>query len=301
VTAVPQGNGEIVISWTNPSSDFDHARLYRSESKDELGAVKALEIYTNSISDSSGLSDQKLYYYTVRSVDRAGNESRNTDQVTVVAEGSSAVSLSGDDGTVDEVGFLPPELLPAALFIRNLTVGMRGSDVRTLQELLIKESVYPEAQVTGFFGQLTSAAVARFQEKYSTEILVPVGLSHGTGYFGPSTRDKANERVALSGITSGTESTPQNTGNVSFNRDLNVGSNNEDVRQLQIFLNRNGFTVAQVGVGSVGNETSYFGTLTKSAVIRFQERYASDILSPVGLTHGTGYFGPSTRSKANSL
>jgi len=37
--------------------------------------------------------------------------------------------------------------------------------------------------------------VIRFQEKYATEILVPLGLEKGTGYFGPMTRAVANQKL----------------------------------------------------------------------------------------------------------
>jgi len=41
--------------------------------------------------------------------------------------------------------------------------------------------------------------------------------------------------------------------------------------------------------------------LTQQAVIRFQEKYASEILTPLGLPNGTGYVGAATRSKINQL
>ncbi len=89
---------------------------------------------------------------------------------------------------------------------------------------------------------------------------------------------------------------------VKFERDLTLGSTGADVKALQEFLNRDEATrVAESGPGSPGNETEYFGALTKAAVKKFQELHADEILAPVGLSHGTGYFGPSTRSYINSL
>ncbi len=75
-------------------------------------------------------------------------------------------------------------------FSRNLTVGMKGDDVTALQNILIAESVWtaPKIGATGYFGSVTKASLAAFQNKHAAEILTPVGLKKGTGYFGPSTR-----------------------------------------------------------------------------------------------------------------
>ena len=82
-----------------------------------------------------------------------------------------------------------------------------------------------------------------------------------------------------------------------FTRDLSRGDVGADVRALQIALNADMRTqVAESGPGSPGNETEYYGPLTANAVIRYQEVYAETILEPLGLSGGTGYFGPSTRS-----
>jgi hypothetical protein len=86
-----------------------------------------------------------------------------------------------------------------------------------------------------------------------------------------------------------------------FLRNLQVGSRGEDVRNLQVFLNTNGFTVSDSGAGARGSETILFGTKTKQALIRFQNYYKDKILTPLGLQNGTGYFGPSTRNFVNSL
>ena len=51
-----------------------------------------------------------------------------------------------------------------------------------------------------------------------------------------------------------------------------------------------------------GNPVSgYFGLVTREAVKAFQEKYANEILAPWGLTKGTGYVGPYTRKKIESL
>lgn len=73
----------------------------------------------------------------------------------------------------------------------------------------------------------------------------------------------------------------------SFIRNLTIGSRGADVKNLQIFLNDNGDALAASGPGSPGDETQYFGPLTKDALARFQ---AANDIHPA-----YGFFGPITR------
>ncbi len=102
------------------------------------------------------------------------------------------------------------------------------------------------------------------------------------------------------GILPGTRGRIVGESTYAFTRSLTIGSRGEDVRQLQQVLNEYGFTVSATGAGSAGNETTYFGNRTKQALVLFQNFYRAEVLTPVGLTSGTGYFGPSTRTFLNN-
>ena len=73
----------------------------------------------------------------------------------------------------------------------------------------------------------------------------------------------------------------------TFTRNLQTGSVGTDVKALQKFLNSHNFIITKTGPGSPGNETTKFGLLTKTALIKFQK---SNNISPA-----IGYFGPITR------
>ena len=73
-----------------------------------------------------------------------------------------------------------------------------------------------------------------------------------------------------------------------FKKDLKLGDIDKDVKELQKYLNINGYLVAKVGVGSNGRETTIFGPATKIALIKFQK---ANKINPA-----LGYFGALTRN-----
>ena len=95
-------------------------------------------------------------------------------------------------------GGAPMTSLPA--FSGDLTVGSKGDAVSNLQTFLKDQgvSIYPEGLVTGYFGALTKAALARYQAAQ--------GISPAAGYFGPLTRANVNAKLAL--VTPGVPGVP---------------------------------------------------------------------------------------------
>lgn len=77
-----------------------------------------------------------------------------------------------------------------------------------------------------------------------------------------------------------------------FTKDLKIGAKNNDVKELQKYLNANGFVLAQTGPGSTGNETDFFGSLTRKVLIEFQKKN--------NIKPAIGFFGPITRQFINS-
>jgi hypothetical protein len=83
----------------------------------------------------------------------------------------------------------------------------------------------------------------------------------------------------------------------SIDQDLYFGLRNDArVTCLQEFLASQGSEIYPEG-----SMTGNFFTATYNAVIRFQEKYAQEILAPSGLTKGNGYVGARTRAKINEL
>jgi Putative peptidoglycan binding domain len=129
------------------------------------------------------------------------------------------------------------------------------------------------------------------------------GTSTGGGSSGGSSMS-ASVANAVSNISTSTASTTITTSvatstpigtstpaltltSFKFTRTLQKGMVGNDVLQLQKLLNSHGYPVATSGPGSVGNETTKFGSATQSALIKFQK--ANNIKPAVGM------FGPVTR------
>jgi ABC-type oligopeptide transport system substrate-binding subunit len=80
-----------------------------------------------------------------------------------------------------------------------------------------------------------------------------------------------------------------------FKSNLKMGSQGTEVTELQKCLAKDAEIYPEQEI------TGVFGEKTKLAIIRFQEKYKDDILTPQGLATGTGDVLKSTREKLNQL
>ena len=78
----------------------------------------------------------------------------------------------------------------------------------------------------------------------------------------------------------------------TFTTNLSIGMSGSAVTALQAALQKDGESVTVNGT---------FDDQTAAAVTGFQEKYASQILTPSGLSNGTGYAGRATRAELNAL
>ncbi len=136
--------------------------------------------------------------------------------------------------------------------------GDSGDEVSNLQEALSQKGFF-DGPITGFFGELTEAAVIRFQEANgldadgivgpATEAALNVSSSSGTG--GTTTGSGGSNTSATGGTAIASSGT------------LRSGDEGPAVRSLQETLTRLNYYDGPI--------TGFFGPLTEAAVIRFQQ------------------------------
>lgn len=192
--------------------------------------------------------------------------------------------------------------------------GETSEEIQVIQSFLATDpTLYPEAIVTGYYGELTQRAIERFQNRFG---IVSSGSpsTTGYGYFGPQTRSKFNEvygdlevpvvlpstRETSSSIPPFSEAqsapTPARISHTEplFSSTLTVGSVGEDVELLQELLARD------KSVYPEGYVSGFFTPLTELAVRRFQRKHG--IISSGGpSTTGYGAVGPATQEKLQQL
>jgi len=236
-----------------------------------------------------------------------------------VAQGGVAFSLTPDRGSWSEnENFSVRVTLDAAEPITSLQASVLYDASRlTLVNVEKQESAFPYWWKNGFTPGSTAGEIM-LQASAPTPGVQGNDLSLATLHFRAKSSGLAALLISQKSLALTSNDTnilnPSGSGAIfavgsvfpvsptsSFARNLQMGIQGADVKDLQRFLNAQGFLVATDGAGSPGQETDYFGSLTEAALIRFQEANAAQILAPLGLDKGTGFFGSSTRAYINRL
>jgi hypothetical protein len=188
-------------STDNFDGDLTASTTISGTVKTDLNGTYAI---TYSVTDSSGNFSSTTRNVTVYSSGgRRRIENPPVEIITSpVIENSILESTSTDliieniSPVIVETSTIPisGEVLGVSTFVfnKNLRLGDRNSDVIELQKRLTNEGLFT-ASTTGYFGTTTKNAVIKYQEKYTSEILAPLGLTKGTGFVGIHTRGKLNQ------------------------------------------------------------------------------------------------------------
>ena len=111
--------------------------------------------------------------------------------------------------------------------------------------------------------------------------------------------EKANQLLEDAGFIKGENGLRskivKKTPSFQFKSSLTVGSQGKEVEELQKCLSKDPEVYPEAVV------SGYFGSKTKAAVIKFQEKYKEDVLEPYQLLKGTGDVKTSTRAKLNEI
>ena len=85
-------------------------------------------------------------------------------------------------------------------FNTNHKVGssLTSAEAAALKSDLVNEGLWSTGVALTSYNATVAKAVTTFQEKYSSDILAPNGMTAGNGFFGASTRAKMNSLSHLS-------------------------------------------------------------------------------------------------------
>jgi peptidoglycan hydrolase-like protein with peptidoglycan-binding domain len=164
-------------------------------------------------------------------------------------------------------------------FTKFIKLGATDNEVLILQQTLnslgyvvSSTGLGSPGNETAYFGKKTLRALNAFQRAHN----LPV-----TSYLDIATRNALNSL----NTKSTTNKIKTTVTSFTWNRNLSVGSRGSDVLNLQKVLINEGYL-------KLDSPTTYFGPLTRSALIRYQRAN--------GITPAVGYFGPLTRKHINA-
>ena len=252
---IPQTTSEMKISTTFSNWDFENVWGIQQTSTYP---------YLNSPGANGQLPETESRTRNTRT-----GRSGSIKSPVIIGETQTNTALKNSGGSLSVEQAKEALLAITKSFERNLSVGLQGEDVQTLQYFLISQNTGPSAialaqvGVTGYFGNLTQQAVIEFQKAN--------GISPAVGFVGPVTRAKISQLLDIKFVEVY----------------IKLGSSGNEVKRVQELLiakntGPSAIALAQVGV------TGYFGNLTQQAVIEFQK--ANNIVGE------EGYIGSKTKN-----
>lgn len=187
----------------------------------------------------------------------------------------------------------------SAVFTRNLSEGSSGADVWALNQILDVEFNTTIAS-PAVFGASTESYLAKLEQRYT--------LAQNSGVSDAATIAKLNAlaqeyNITLAEYALAFPPTPAAAlPKQVFTQTLSLGMVSSDVVLLKTILNSDPATaLVYTSAAEAADPADLFDAATQAAVIKFQDKYASEILAPSGLTQGTGVAGPATLAKLNEI
>ncbi len=276
VTAVP-GEGYVFTDWSDSSTDNPRA---------DLNVTSNLSVTANFALDTAGSSGGGAYYPP----NGIGSGSKD---VTVAMDAVKEVGIINRDG-LNLLSFVRSQALFDVMsslsgrtgrhsvkivevdLYRNIVTLEVASDPQTfrlIENELVKVDLDGD-KISDISIQFMGVHINRVE--LTIKSLVDGQGAFSTDYPADSHNDSSN--------------TPAAQGFV-FTMNLETGMINSEVKELQRFLNNNGYIITDTGPGSPGQETDKFGAFTRQALIRYQ--------IAKGLSPAVGYFGADTRAMVN--
>ncbi len=283
VSTTNQTSSSITITWTTdeaadslveygPSSTYTASSSYSAT----LGTAHTVVI--------TGLSANSNFHFRVVSADAQGNKAYGTDSTfntsgtAVISGGDGGGGSSGGGGSV---AYATPIITQIGTSTTTLSLGQSTLTVKQVQQYLNTHG-FPIAvtgpgsygKETNTFGPLTKTALLKFQKALSlpqTGTLNPQTLLYITQMQTRTTTVGTTTQPLLCAVP------------LYLTKPIQYGTKNnpKDVKLLETFLNEfAGFTLHVDGV---------YGAKDRQAVITWQEQNKDTILTPWGLTRGTGY------------
>lgn len=225
-------------------------------------------------------SDPEAYAQILSYLHEFGYDHASESEPSEETAAESPLVQDGDAAFAEEfTDVLPVDLGTGLLarsnivLYRDLQQGVNGDDVKSVQERLAAFG-YDVGPVDGVFGPRTEAAVLKFQTDHG---LYVDGIIGNYSIRMINSIDDGTDSVSHAETGDSSEAVPAaSEEDFVFSRDLSVGSQGNDVIQIQEILKSLGYYS--------GSNDGVFGNYTKAAVLKFQEDhglYMDGVIGPI--------------------